>query len=57
MSMTGKQWLADGKLRAETKVLIIAAQDGVIHTANYCSQMDLRPPAEREEGNLGAHTV
>ena len=28
-------WLSDGHLRAETEALIIAAQDGVIHTRSY----------------------
>ena len=28
-------WLSDGRLRAETEALIIAAQDGVIHTRSY----------------------
>ena len=32
-------WLISGNFRAETEGLIVAAQDGVLHTAAYCQSV------------------
>ena len=36
-------WLTEGKLRSETESLIVAAQDGVVHTAVYKSKIQGNP--------------